>query len=160
MEADTLTGDMSKDNHGNGAALVGNLNQIIGLPITFAGGPLGTIPQAQPETLNASAQATATFNAGGTSGRANPTATVDQALASANESLISAASEAATTATITTVGAHGFATGDTVVISGVGVGGYNGTFIITAAPTVNTFTYTTPRQVWELPAVEQPTSAS
>ena len=72
---------MSKDNHGNGAALVGNLDRIIGLPITFASGPLGSIPQAQPETLNASAQATATFNAGGTSGRANPTATVDQGTA-------------------------------------------------------------------------------
>ena len=88
-QSTTLTGDMSKDNHGNGAALVGNLNQIIGLPITFVSGPLGTIPQAQPETLNASAQATATFNAGGTSGRANPTATVDQGMALANDSLIS-----------------------------------------------------------------------
>ena len=34
------------------------------------------------------------------------------------------------------------------MISGVGVGGYNGTFIITATPTVNTFTYTAPRQGW------------
>ena len=143
-QSTTLTGDMSKDNHGNGAALVGNLNQIVGLPITFVSGPLGTIPQAQPETLNASAQATATFNAGGTSGRANPTATVDQGTALALDSLISAATEAGTTATITTVGAHGFATGETAVISGVGVGGYNGTFIITATPTVNTFTYTAP----------------
>ncbi len=138
----TLTGDMSKDNHGSGAALTGNLDVIVGLPITFVSGPLGTIPQAQPETLNASAQATATFNAGGTSGRANPTAMVDQATALALDSLISSATEAATTATITTVGAHGFATGETVVISGVGVAGYNGTFIITATPTVNTFTYT------------------
>src|SRR5207302_6362565 len=40
--------------------------------------------------------------------------------------------------------AHGFGTGETAVISGVGVGGYNGTFIITATPTVNTFTYTAP----------------
>jgi CSLREA domain-containing protein/fimbrial isopeptide formation D2 family protein/uncharacterized repeat protein (TIGR01451 family) len=141
-QSTTLTGDMSKDNHGNGAALVGNLNEIIGLPITFASGPLGSIPQAQPETLNASAQATATFNAGGTSGRANPTATVDQGTALALDSLISSATEAGTTATITTVGAHGFSTGETAVITGVGVGGYNGTFIITATPTVNTFTYT------------------
>ena len=138
----TLTGDMSKDNHGNGAALVGNLDRIVALPITFAAGPLGSIPQAQPETLNASAQATATFNAGGTSGRANPTATVDQGAALALDSLISSATEAATTATITTVGAHGFSTGETVVVTGVGVGGYNGTFIIAATPTVNSFTYT------------------
>ena len=54
---------------------------------------------------------TATFNAGGTSGRANPTATVDQGTALAMDSLISSATEAGTTATITTVGAHGFAYG-------------------------------------------------
>jgi uncharacterized repeat protein (TIGR01451 family) len=140
-QSTTLTGDMSKDSHGTAVALA-NLTEIIGLPITFVSGPLGTIPQAQPETLNASAQATATFNAGGTSGRANPTATVDQGTALALDSLISAATEAATTVTITTVGAHGFTTGETAVISGVGVAGYNGTFIITATPTVNSFTYT------------------
>ena len=143
-QSTTLTGDMSKDNHGSGAALTGNLDVIVGLPITFVSGPLGTIPQAQPETLNASAQATAPFNAGGTSGRANPTGTVDQATALANDSLISTATEAASTVTITTVGAHGFQTGDTVVISGVTVGGYNGTFIITGTPTATTFTYTNP----------------
>ncbi len=140
-QSTTLTGDMSKDSHGNPVALA-NLTEIIGLPITFASGPLGTIPQAQPETLNASAQATATFDAGGASGRANPTATVDQGVALANDSLISSATEAATTATITTVGVHGFSTGDTVVINGVGVAGYNGTFIITSTPTPTTFTYT------------------
>ncbi|HLK08051.1 MAG TPA: hypothetical protein VKV30_08925 [Candidatus Angelobacter sp.] len=138
----TLTADLSKDNHGT--LVTGHLQEVVGLPVTFVSGPLGTIPQAQPETLDASAQATATFNAGGTSGRANPTATVDQGTALALDSLISAATEAGTTATITTVGAHGFATGETAVISGVGVGGYNGTFIITATPTVNTFTYTAP----------------
>ena len=142
-QSSTLTGDMSGDNHGTAVALA-NLTEIIGLPITFASGPLGSIPQAQPETLNASAQATATFNAGGTSGRANPTATVDQGTALALDSLISAATEAGTTVTITTVGAHGFATGQTAVVSGVGVAGYNGTFIITATPTVNSFTYTAP----------------
>ncbi|MGC2743185.1 MAG: CSLREA domain-containing protein, partial [Candidatus Angelobacter sp.] len=140
-QSTTLTGDMSKDNHGTAVAL-SNLTEIIGLPITFAPGALGTIPQAQPETLNASAQATATFNAGGTAGRANPTATVDQGTALAFDSLISSATEAGTTATITTVGAHGFAIGETAVISGVGVGGYNGTFIITSTPTPTTFTYT------------------
>src|ERR1051326_2494689 len=126
-----LTGTMGRDNHG-AAVSNANLTQIAGLPITFAAGPLGTIPQAQPETLSASATATATFNAGGTSGRANPTATVDQGTALANDSLISAATETGSTVTITTVGSHGFAVGDTVVISGVGVGGYNGTFIITS----------------------------
>src|SRR5262249_7728224 len=51
--------------------------------------------------------------------------------------------EAATTVTITTVGAHNFAANETVVISGVGVSGYNGTFRITATPTTTTFNYTT-----------------
>ncbi|HWG50105.1 MAG TPA: hypothetical protein VN669_10450 [Candidatus Acidoferrales bacterium] len=145
----TLTGDLGHDNHGTAIAAA-NLDQIVGLPITFAPDSLGSIPQAQPETLNASAQATATFNAGGTSGRANPTAGmepiggVDQVTALANDSLIASATEAGTTVTITTVGAHGFSAGETAVISGVGVSGYNGTFIINATPTITTFTYTDP----------------
>src|SRR5262249_24099517 len=72
-QSSPLTGDMSSANHGVAVGLA-NLNQIIGLPITFASGPLGTIPAGQlSQTLNANAQATATFTAGGTSGRANPT---------------------------------------------------------------------------------------
>jgi uncharacterized repeat protein (TIGR01451 family) len=143
-QSTTLTGDMSKDNHGIGAALTGNLNQIVGLPITFDNAVLGTIPQAQPETLgNPVPTATATFNAGGTSGRGSARATVDQALVGANSNLIASATEAATTVTITTVGAHNFATNETVVISGVGVSSYNGTFRITATPTTTTFNYTT-----------------
>jgi fimbrial isopeptide formation D2 family protein/uncharacterized repeat protein (TIGR01451 family) len=141
-QSTTLTGDMSKDNHGNGAALTGNLDEIVGLPITFDNAVLGSIPQAQPETLNASAQATATFNAGGTSGRGSANATVDQAVIGANFNLIASASEVGTTATITTVGTHNFATNETVVVSGVGVAGYNGTFTITSTPTPTTFTYT------------------
>jgi len=143
-QSTTLTGDMSKDNHGNGAALAGNLNQIIGLPITFDNPVLGTIPQAQPETLNGSAQATATFNAGATSGRGSANATVDQAVIGANSNLIANASEAANTVTITTVGAHNFAVGETVVISGVTVGGYNGTFAITSVNPPLQFSYTNP----------------
>ena len=140
-QSTTLTGDISKDNHGTAVALA-NLDQIIGLPITFNNPVLGTIPQAQPETLNASAQATATFNAGGTSGRGSANATVDQAVIGANSNLIASATEAGTTATITTVGVHNFAANETVVISGVGVGGYNGTFAILSTPTPTTFTYT------------------
>ena len=56
--------------------------------------------------------------------------------------MIASATEAGTTATITTVGAHNFAANETVVIAGVGVGGYNGTFTIVATPTPTTFTYT------------------
>src|SRR5205823_3684397 len=92
-QSSTLTGDMSKDNHGNGAALAGNLDRIVGLPITFDAPVLGTIPQAQPETLNASSQATATFNAGGTSGLGSAHATVDQAVVSVNSNLIASATE-------------------------------------------------------------------
>jgi uncharacterized repeat protein (TIGR01451 family) len=138
-----LTGDMSKDNHGTAVGLA-NLDRIIGLPITFDNPVLGTIPQAQPETLNASAQATATFNAGGVGGRGSANATVDQAVVGANSNLIASATDAGTTATITTVGTHNFATNETVVISGVGVGGYNGTFTILSTPTPTTFTYTAP----------------
>jgi uncharacterized repeat protein (TIGR01451 family)/fimbrial isopeptide formation D2 family protein len=138
----TLTGDMSKDNHGTAIGLA-NLDEIFGLPITFDNPFLGAIPQAQPETLNASAQATATFNAGGTSGRGSANATVDQAVVPVNSNLIASATEAGTTATITTVGVHNFGINETVVVSGVGVGGYNGTFTILATPTPTTFTYTT-----------------
>jgi uncharacterized repeat protein (TIGR01451 family) len=83
-QSSTLTGDLSKDNNGSGAALAGNLDVLIGLPITFNNAILGTIPQAQPETLNTSAQATATFNAGGTSGTGHADATVDQQTVTAN----------------------------------------------------------------------------
>jgi len=142
-QSTTLTGDMSKDNHGSGAALTGNLNQIVGLPITFNAAVLGSIPQAQPETLNVSAQATATFNAGNTGGLGSANATVDQAVVPANSNLVASATESGTTATITTVGAHGFVSGQQVTISGVGISGYNGTFLIGTAPTSTTFTYTT-----------------
>ena len=140
-QSTTLTGDMSKDNHGNGAALLGNLDRIVGLPVTFDNPVLGTIPQAQPETLNASAQATATFNAGGTSGRGSANATVDQAVIGANSNLVASATEAGTTATITTVGVHNFAANETVVMTGVGIAGYNGTFTILSTPTPTTFTF-------------------
>jgi autotransporter-associated beta strand protein len=52
------------------------------------------------------------------------------------------ASETGSTVTILTTAPHGFSVGQTVVISGVGVDGYNGTFTITSVPTTTTFTYT------------------
>jgi hypothetical protein len=52
------------------------------------------------------------------------------------------ASESGTTATIRTSAAHGRSVGDVVTISGVGVGGYNGSFTITAVPTPRSFQYT------------------
>jgi autotransporter-associated beta strand protein len=53
--------------------------------------------------------------------------------------------ESGTTVTVTlttTTSAAGLAVGDTVVISGVPVTGYDGTFVITALPTPTSFTYT------------------
>jgi hypothetical protein len=52
------------------------------------------------------------------------------------------ATESGTTVTIHTAAAHVFSVGDMVTIAGVGVGGYNGTFAITAVPTSRTFEYT------------------
>jgi hypothetical protein len=48
--------------------------------------------------------------------------------------------ESGTTATLTTTGAHGLAPGYPVVISGVGVAGYNGTFTVAAVPSTTKFT--------------------
>lgn len=74
----TLTADMSVDNHGDGSALSGNLDVFSGVSATFNNAVLGTIAEAQPESLNASAQATATFNAGPTPGPGSADVTVDQ----------------------------------------------------------------------------------
>ena len=52
------------------------------------------------------------------------------------------ATESGTTVTITTTTPHGFVTGQSVTISGVGVGGYNGGVTITGTPTTTSFTYT------------------
>src|SRR5271157_6002617 len=145
-QSSTLTADMSHDNHGSGAALSGNLNEIAGLSVLFNNPVLGSIPQSQPETLNSSAQATATFNAGSTAGIGSANATVDQAVVPANSSLIASATETGTTATITTVGAHGFSPGEYVKISGVGISGYNtpsGQVVaVVSTPSTTTFTYT------------------
>lgn len=54
------------------------------------------------------------------------------------------ASETGTTATITTTAAHGLVPGQMVTLAGVGVAGYNGTFVIATVPTTKTFTYTNP----------------
>jgi uncharacterized repeat protein (TIGR01451 family) len=69
----TLTGDLGKDNHGNGNVL----SVLNGVPITFNNAVLGSISLAQP-ALGATAQATATYNAGTTGGNGSADATVDQ----------------------------------------------------------------------------------
>ncbi|HET9180669.1 MAG TPA: hypothetical protein VFP59_00940 [Candidatus Angelobacter sp.] len=82
-QSSTLTGSIAQDNHGT-AIPTSNLTELIGLPITFNNAVLGTIPNAQPETIGASGTATATFNAGGISGQGHADATVDQATVTAN----------------------------------------------------------------------------
>jgi hypothetical protein len=54
----------------------------------------------------------------------------------------SGAAETGTTVTIRTAAAHNRSVGDIVTIAGVGVGGYNGTFTITAVPSPRSFQYT------------------
>ncbi len=48
------------------------------------------------------------------------------------------------TVTITTTAPHAFSVGEMIVVSGVGVAGYNGTFAVTSVPTSTTFTYFNP----------------
>jgi uncharacterized repeat protein (TIGR01451 family) len=87
-QTSTLTGDMSKDNHGSGAGLAGNLDVLVGLPITFNNITLGTISETQPEALDSSAQAAATFTAGSTGGTGHADATVDQQTVTANINIL------------------------------------------------------------------------
>ena len=82
-QSTTLTGSLAQDNHGTAIA-ASNLDVLIGLSITFNNAVDGSIPQAQPETLGANVQATATFNAGGVAGGGKADATVDQATVTAN----------------------------------------------------------------------------
>src|SRR5262249_9918790 len=50
--------------------------------------------------------------------------------------------ETGNTVTITTTTPHGFKVGQTVQIAGVGVGGYNGLFVVQSVLSPTTFTYT------------------
>jgi hypothetical protein len=52
--------------------------------------------------------------------------------------------ESGNTVTVRTAAAHGRSVGDTVVITGAGVGGYNGTFTVQSVPTPRSFTVTNP----------------
>ena len=56
--------------------------------------------------------------------------------------VVPGATSSGTTATIKTSVAHGLAVGDVIVVAGVGVAGYNGTFAVTAVPSARTFQYT------------------
>lgn len=65
-------------------------------------------------------------------------------VATANDGLaaIVSATESGNTVTITTSAPGGYAVSQPVVISGVGVAGYNGNFVLTAVPSATTFQYT------------------
>jgi hypothetical protein len=84
-QSTTLTADISKDNHGT---TVTNLTEVIGLPVTFDNAVLGSIPNAQPETIGAAGTATATFDAGGSGGLGKADATVDQAVVTASFTIL------------------------------------------------------------------------
>ncbi len=75
-QSTTITGSMVDS---NGTALA-DKTVLAGLPITFDTPVLGTIPQAQPETLTPSLTATATYNSGGVGGNGSAHVTVDQAI--------------------------------------------------------------------------------
>ena len=81
-QSTTLTASFLNDNHGSPVGLA-NLTELIGLPITFNNPVDGTITGAQA-TIQASATATATFNAGNVAGGGKADATVDQATVTAN----------------------------------------------------------------------------
>lgn len=55
---------------------------------------------------------------------------------------LSGISGSGTTITVTTGSPHGITGTPTVVISGAGVGGYNGSFAVTGTPTLYSFTFT------------------
>jgi uncharacterized repeat protein (TIGR01451 family) len=102
--------------------------------VDFSGTSAGSLPN--PSTLT---NGTGTFTANlVTAGSQTITAT-DRATIVATPN---GATEVGNTVTITTAAAHGYAVGQQVTISGVGVAGYNGTFTITSIPTTTTFTYT------------------
>ncbi|HLY98864.1 MAG TPA: VCBS repeat-containing protein, partial [Candidatus Angelobacter sp.] len=82
-QSTTLTADMSKDNHGSGAALSGNLDTIVGVPIAFNNPVDGTVSGAQ-STIQSTGMATATFNAGNVAGGGKADAVVDQQTVTAN----------------------------------------------------------------------------
>src|SRR5262249_61760728 len=52
--------------------------------------------------------------------------------------------EVGNTVTVRPGAAHGRSVGDTVVITGAGNAGYNGTFAVASVPSARSFTYTNP----------------
>jgi hypothetical protein len=85
-QSSTLTASVAYDNNGNPVGS-GNLGALAGLQVTFGSADLGTIPNAQPETLSPF-QSTATFNAGSNAGNGSAVATVDQAAVTASITIL------------------------------------------------------------------------
>src|SRR5207253_2831556 len=117
-------------------------------PFTFTGSVLGTgsltkgFPSLTTYETTMNAVQTIAFGPGITSGTFTLTVNGSQTgNITAAAATITAASETNNTVTITA--GNTFAAGDTVVISGVGVAGYNGTFQIVSANSTS-FTYTNP----------------
>jgi hypothetical protein len=107
----TLTASFLLDSAA-GAISPNNLTVMSGVPVTFNGPVLGTIPQTQPEAIGASA------------------------------ATITTATESSNVVTITTSAPHGFTPGTLVTIAGVTNGSYDGIFTINSTPTPTTFVYT------------------
>src|SRR5262249_55419048 len=111
--------------------------RIIRQPVPIPGEQEKTLPPAGALDLGNSVNICIDFsNSGGTLNRSINVGTHAVSVG------ISAASEAGNTVSITTAQAHNLTVGQTVVISGVGVAGYNGTFTIDSVPSATTFTYT------------------
>jgi autotransporter-associated beta strand protein len=132
---------------GQGTVYIGNDNGVWQLPagsttwVRFGAG----MPSVQVRSLQLN-QALNTLTAG-TYGRSMFQFFLSDTPSSPSASIAptpGGATETGTTVTITTSAPHSFIPGQQVVITGVSVPGYNGTFIITSVPSLTTFTYTAP----------------
>ena len=115
------------------------------IPPGSMGSPLGQVALHSAELYNPATDAfTATSSIPGCAAGVASCATGLPAVCAGTANAITSASESGTTATITMTSANppGLLIGDGVTVSNVSVGGYNGTFTVTAIPTATTFQYT------------------
>ena len=127
----------------NGLA-VGDKVTIAGVGVAGYNGTFTIVSTPSPTTFTY-VGASAGFAA---SGGGTVTAIVPSIVETTESATIAAtptgATEVGNIVTITTSAAHGLAVGVTVTIAGVGVAGYNGTFVIASIPSPTTFTYVSP----------------
>ena len=144
---------------------INNASVTFTAPASGASGTFSNISNTITVNTNSSGIANAgTFTANATPGAYSVTASVSGLVTPATFSLTNSiqppsiseafelvstitpsptgATESGSTVTITATSPHGFLTGESVTIAGVGVAGYNGTFTIASVPTPTTFTYT------------------